>query len=436
MAAVRVEILLFVVGSVWSVTGCAGGDSPPPTTTKAPDEEADSGIANDVDPTDDSPLGPALSVASPTVHLGTFDPRCPSSVVVPLENRGETTATNLTATATAGWMVSLAQDTLAPGESTELVVEWAADTSEPVGTITVSADHLDAPLPIPVGFTPTNPSDSLDIDLGDRSTADLLLAVDRSCNIDDMARLEPAWPALRRALSDHGISLRMASVVTADGCILGEPLVADGRLDDDEFRAVLWAQQDWTSELDATTERLLEKSVLALEQKNTEDCNAGLHNPAHPLHVLLFSDEPDQSPLPWSDYLPQLADHTDPGLPMVVHGIGDSATSGCPTASPYWGAIEAVDATGGAWLTWCTEDWDTALTGLAETMAEVHQRVSLDAMVASDLDPATITAVSVDGEALEGWTWDPERRDLSLAAMPLSAETLTLQVTPPPDCPE
>jgi|GEM_PF-2382251 len=394
------------------VAGCSSSTEDGPETDPLydlpDDERPDSGAP--YDDTDEPDAVAVLTSSTDQVDLGAHDPRCPADHTLTITNTGTREPLNLAAATTSGWRATLGEGTLEPGTSVELTVSWLGNPdASPTGVVEVTGFALDTPLVVPLSLTPTVPGGSLTTHLGDRTTADLLLAVDRSCNIDDMARIEPSWPTLRDALSDHGIDLRMASVVAADACILGETRIVDHTLDDDTMRQVLWDQQDWDGALDATTERLLEKAVWAFDAA-AGGCNTGLHETNRPLHVLAFSDEPDQSPGVWSDYLPLLADHVDPGLPAVVHGIGDDADNTCPTASSYWGAIEAAEATGGAWLRWCDTDWNANMERLADTMALAHRRVDLATVsgFVPELQASDYTEVQVDGVTVDGWTVDPD----------------------------
>ena len=244
--------------------------------------------------------------------------------------------------------------------------------------------------------------------------------------MDDMARIEPHWPVLRNRLNDAGISLRMASVVEDDGCVLGDPIVLDDSLDDDAFRAALWDQQNWRGDWGFYTERLLELSNIALNA----DCNAELVQGNAPLHVLAFSDEPDQSTEDWSVYVEQMAMITEPGVPFTVHGIGKDSKD-CEGTTRYTGVLEATDSTGGVFLDFCTDDWSLALTELADGMTDASRRVVLSTLAGFE---GEIESVYIEDEELTGWSLEDDYLLLP-PGTGLSGE-LSVQFWPSPICDE
>ena len=119
-----------------------------------------------------------------------------------------------------------------------------------------------------------------------------------------------------------------------------------------------------------------------------------------PLHVLAFSDEPDQSDSEWSVYVDQMAEITDPGVPFTVHGIGATLSSEC-WAQYYAGVLDAAEATGGVFLDFCTEDWSAGLTELADGMAEASRRVVLSTLPEVN---GELVALRTDEAELTGWS--------------------------------
>ncbi|MBO86809.1 MAG: hypothetical protein CL927_15770 [Deltaproteobacteria bacterium] len=371
----------------------------PPSAVDVAAPDVDSPEQPDT-PSDPEAPSPAVVVASPAaLDLGMLDPRCLQGLEVILTASGEEAAGAFSVTAPEGWTVTPDAAELAPGASTTLLLDWEGSAADPSGEISVAFEAI-GPLIVPVRATPQVPTERLTIDLEDRAEADLLLAVDRSCNMDDMARLEPHWPTLRSRLSEAGIALRMTSVVADDACVLGDVLVLDESLDDDAFRDALWAQQDWRGDWGTYTERLLDLSSRALVAR----CNDGFVQGSAPLHVLAFSDEPDQSEEDWSVYVEQMKTLPDPGVPLTVHGIGATATSEC-NAQYYQGVIEAAADTRGVFLDFCTEDWHAGLTTLADGMAAASRRVVLPTLTHQEGAPVAVFAAGLE---VQDWIWDGE----------------------------
>ena len=314
------------------------------------------------------------------------------------------------------------------GDSTLVHLSWDGSEGDPSGDLTIDFDAYER-ITVPLMAMPEVPHESLTIELDKRSEADLLLAVDRSCNMDDMTRLEPHWPVLRSRLADAGISLRMASVVEDDGCVLGDSPVLDDAYSDEDFRTALWDQQNWTGEwYTAYSEKLLALSSIAL----TADCNAELVQGSAPLHVLAFADEPDQSDNEWSVYVDEMAALTDPGVPFTVHGIGSTGDPEC-WAQIYEGVLDAAEATGGVFLDFCTEDWSAGLTELADGMAEANRRVMLSTLPEVD---GELVSLRVDGTELPGWSLSLEDDHVLLPPETALSGELELEFRLTPTCAE
>ena len=359
-------------------------------------QDIEGGSDTEVDPTEpDDPQPTMVAVEPAAVNLGALDPRCAVELDIQLTASGDASPGQLTVQAPEGWTVTVERSELNTGEASVVHLSWDGSEGDPSGDLTIDFD-LHERITVPLIAMPEVPHESLTIELDKRSEADLLLAVDRSCNMDDMARLEPHWPVLRSRLADAGISLRMASVVEDDGCVLGDSPVLDDAYSEDDFRAALWDQQNWSGEWGMYTEKLLELSSIAV----TADCNAELVQRSAPLHVLAFSDEPDQSDNEWRAYVDEMAALTDPGVPFTVHGIGSTGDPEC-WAQYYAGVLDAAGATGGVFLDFCTEDWSEGLTELADGMAEANRRVVLSTLPEVD---GELVALRVDGTELLGWS--------------------------------
>ncbi len=378
-------------------SACGSGKEGTPSRAEAADDTAVDTAQPDDDapPVDTDTATPTTVEATPAVlERGETDPRCPFAVTVQLTAVGDEAPGAATLTAPPGWSTD-ALPPLAAGATVPLTFYWDGTQNNPAGALVIAFEHADS-VTVDIHATPAIPTTQLDLDLSPRTDANLLLAVDRSCNMDDMARLAPHWPVLRDQLRDAGISLRMAAVVEDDACVLGDSIVLDDTLDDDTFRANLWTQQNWAGEWGWYTEQLLDLSARALEA----DCNAALVAADAPLHVLAFSDEPDQSDDDWSVYVARMQARTEPGVPLTVHGIGGGVSATC-AAMHYSGVIEATEATAGVFLDFCTDDWAAGLTNLAAGIAEAGRRVVLHELV----DDAASITVRQGGVARTGWTY-------------------------------
>ena len=115
---------------------------------------------------------------------------------------------------------------------------------------------------------------------------------------------------------------------------------------------------------------------------------------------------------------------------VTVHGIGKH-TDTCAAASWYTGVIEATEATGGVLLDFCTEDWDAALTELADGIVEASRRVVLASLPEFQ---GELETVSTEAGELTGWSLEDDH-----IRLPPDAELegeLTLLIRPEPICGE
>ena len=135
-------------------------------------------------------------------------------------------------------------------------------------------------------------------------------------------------------------------------------------------------------------------------------CNDGFMRDGSILHIILVSDEPEQSPNGWDWYVDRIitakGDESKTRISSVagrMDGVCDMAGS---TSAPGTGYYEATMATGGVYLDICS-DWATNMEALALASAQ------LDTFPLSS-DPVLDTlVVTVNGQALtQGWVYDAE----------------------------
>jgi hypothetical protein len=122
------------------------------------------------------------------------------------------------------------------------------------------------------------------------------------------------------------------------------------------------------------------------------------------LHIILVSDEPEQSPNSWDWYVERIieakADESKTRISSVagrMDGVCDMAGA---HSAPGTGYYEATMATGGVYLDICS-DWATNMEALALASAQ------LDTFPLSN-DPVLETlVVTVNGQTLtEGWVYE------------------------------
>jgi len=242
--------------------------------------------------------------------------------------------------------------------------------------------------------------------------------VDRSASMDHYFPAVLAdFSALPDTLGGLGLDLQLAAVVNDDGCVAGsEPWIHQGFSSaqaQDSFQEMTTHQG--SSSYQERGFMLLE-AALSEENLGSGGCNEGLLRSGGGLHLVGVSDEPDASVGDWSDYVAGFQGLVDDPDHLVVHAIGGDAKGSC--ASPYSGFLDAMEATGGGFVSLCSEDLEADLAGLAGTMSAVTGDSAREGPYALGAAPVPESiAVSVDGADMSaGWSYDQGSNSVSFEA--------------------
>lgn len=167
-------------------------------------------------------------------------------------------------------------------------------------------------------------------------------------------------------------------------------------------------------------ERLLELASKALAENAPTECNGAFRRGEAQLHVVVVSDEPEQSGRDWSFWVNDFHDYADV---VVVSGVVDAARR-CNGGDA--GYEQAIGQTGGASIDLCASGWEDRLPALADEVVPIPPVFPLD----GDPVPESIE-VRVDGRPV-GATWDAARGAVVLdAPQPPGTEVeVTWSVTP------
>lgn len=186
------------------------------------------------------------------------------------------------------------------------------------------------------------------------------------------------------------------------------------------------------------TEALLTAVTNGVEKTDAGECNAGFLRSNAMLHIIMLSDECEQSPNPgicgtqWQNYVDRIiAQKGDPSLVKISAVAGDYP-SGCGTpqtaefGSGYW---ESVQATGGVFLSICS-DWTTpyALSLLASASVSTTNYVLSQEPIADSI------VVSIDGQVYTDWTFDLGSNSVGLTEAPPSQSVVEISYDIFADC--
>jgi hypothetical protein len=108
------------------------------------------------------------------------------------------------------------------------------------------------------------------------------------------------------------------------------------------------------------TEALLTITSRAIDQIDQAECNVGFLREHALLHIIMVSDEPEQSSGNWQTYVDQIIAKKGNPSNVKISAIAGDLPSGCSSngksameGTGYW---DAVNATGGVFMSFCA-DW-------------------------------------------------------------------------------
>ncbi len=157
-------------------------------------------------------------------------------------------------------------------------------------------------------------------------------------------------------------------------------------------------------------------------------CNDGFMRTGSILHIILVSDEPEQSPNGWDWYVDRIiAAKGDPSktrISSVAGNMDGTCTEAGASSAPGVGYFEATQATGGVYLDICS-DWASNMEALALASAQ------LDTFPLSN-DPVIDTiVVTLNGQTItEGWYYDAESNSVVFTEseiIPTSGDLVDIQ---------
>lgn len=241
------------------------------------------------------------------------------------------------------------------------------------------ADHYEMPLDPPI---------------------DILFYVDQSCSMaDDQTALATNFSAFISSIDSVTPDWHILVATEDNGCAL------DGVLDRStpNYAAVFTAAVSAGG--GSYTEMGLTVTTNAVEAAAAGVCNHGFLREEALLHAIFVSDEPEQSPNTWDSYVARLQAAKADDYLLKLSAIAGDYPGGCRTTSnsaqPGIGYYEAVAATGGVYLSLCS-DWAARVELLSDAT------IGRDTFaLAHDADPSSIE-VTVNGGASSAWRWDEE----------------------------
>ena len=403
--------------------------------------------SNDINtPVVDVPLmgtltAPMLSVAPNPIDMGGQALGCYSEHVFQVSNVGTAPLTIFAVSTQADDMDFISSTslplTLAPSDTEELRIEFTPSTTTVVEDLfDIQSDAVNHPYSFQAsGYgLATEHTESWTIQEGPKS--DILFSVDLSSSMSDEAvTLGQQFNTFITTLSNYTSDWQVMVVNADHGCNHSGILTSSTPSYDSIFeQAVRTGAYDISF-----TEALLTNVTRAVEKTDPGECNEGFLRPNAQLHIIMLSDECEQSPNPgicgtqWQSYIDRIyAAKGDPNLVRLSAVAGDYP-SGCGgTAlfgSGYW---ESTQITGGTFLSICS-DWTSPMSLQLLANSSISQsRFPLEHPTSEN----SIT-VTVDGIEHTDWTFDTNSNEVILQSnIPLSGSTVAIEYTELPSCEE
>ena len=240
--------------------------------------------------------------------------------------------------------------------------------------------------------------------------SDILFAVDQSGSMDDdQWTLASNFGTFIQELGDYSNDWQIIVANDDNGCTnsgLLRPTMSEST-----YSALFSSAVQ--SGGGSHTESLLTVGSNAIGNTDSGECNAGFLRPDAMLHLILVSDEPEQSSwtsgMSWDQLTQQIIDQKGSSGMVRISAIAGPVPSGCGSADPGTGYSEAVAATGGVFLSICS-NWATPsnLSQLAE--ASINQ----DTFVLSREAAESTIEVYVNGSLRTDWTFDSDGNSVTV----------------------
>ena len=299
--------------------------------------------------------------------------------------------------------------TLGPGESTHLVVEYApASAGSDTGILEVFSND-------PAGVETADQNGEgayLDeaaeqfVEPPQPAVVDIVFLVDQSGSMNENeADFRNGIPPFMDELQ-NATDWQLILVNQDNGCNTGGLL--DASVPDADQ---IFVDNVFNSTSISKTEKLLSLADTALGRTGPGGCNDGALRPDAQLHIIVASDEKDQSSNTWSHWVSQYEGYVASPDHVTVSAIVDihkNCGLGGNTDGPG-GYINAADYTGGSVIDICQAGWGHQLTDIAGNIAEGVGIYTLT----EPADASTIVVV-VGGVVATDWTYDPSTNSLTI----------------------
>lgn len=241
-------------------------------------------------------------------------------------------------------------------------------------------------------------------------SVDVVMLVDQSGSMDNNQNAVdqgiPPFIAELQNLSDWQMSL----IVDDNGCARG------GVMDQSTPNVEQLISNNvfsGTTSFQYLTEKLLQLTSVALGQTGPGQCNEGMIRPGALLHVMVLSDEREQSGTNWATWVADFESYVSAPDYLKVSSIVD-VNSSCGDGSGPSGYLDASNYTGGSVLNICNAGWGSQLTDIASEVLAGIRTYNLS----QPADPSTLV-VTVNGVPTTDFTYNPATNSITINDPPV-----------------
>lgn len=278
--------------------------------------------------------------------------------------------------------------------------------------------------------------------------ADIMFSVDGSCSMsDNTSQLASNFSSFISQLSNYSTNWQVMVTGGDSGCNVGGILTPNTPNYTTIFQQAVKCKDDLLSPYfgacngmgSSYTEALLTEAKNAVENSDQGECNAGFIRSEAMLHIVLVSDEPEQSVditgETWEMVTDQIiAKRGSAGLVRISSIVGD-VPNGCQSggwfgsdADPGTGYVDATNYTNGVFLSICDSWSDPANLQLLAETSVLLDAYPLDYGAIEETIEVTVNSYPVDSQY---WYYDENTQSVMFSSnAPQEGSSVTITYVP------
>ena len=266
-----------------------------------------------------------------------------------------------------------------------------------------------------------------------------MFSVDLSCSMDDdAAALGNNFTTFIGELSNYSNDWQIMVVNDDDGCTNSGILRPNTSNYQDIFSNAVQSCGNCGGFFGGEpmlTEQLLTITSRGVENTDQGECNAGFMRSNALLHIVMVSDEPEQSSAQWDSYVNQIIAKKGNPANVRISSIAGDYPSGCSSNSNsadagtgYW---EAVNATGGVFLSICSNWSDPSNLQLLAEASVIVDSYPLDNQAVGSTVQVFVNGVEITGT----WHYDESTNSVVFDSdSPEEGDTIRISYATPATC--